>query len=681
MEGIQGVINSRSLLVAGLVAGLTVLAILSVLQSPARTGVAAGTSAPSGPVVPSGSAAPSASATPSGSAVPSGSRPASLPAAASYEDGSFGTGLTTKPTAASAQAKLWFNDGSWWATLVDPATESLHIARLDWATQQWRDTGTLVDDRLDVRADAVWDGTRLTIVTAGSRPTAGQAARLIRFHYVPATHRYVVDPDFPITLVPTGVEAPTIARDSKGVLWLSYLAGGALVVRHSVRDDYHWAAVTPASIPGLTGTVEQASLLGFGGRVALAWSPTDEDVLRVAMHKDGDADGAWSATSTPVTGLRFRTDGLGLRAYQAEAGWRLFIAMTTGQDPTANSNPLAPAVVLSILEPTGSWTNAQVARVKDNLIHPVVVLDPHDGVAYVVAATSSTGQIVYKRSPLDKVAFESGAGDVLIASPVDATIANPTTTKQDVDGESGLVVLAADDTTGRSLHGAVAIGGLALAPGRPGDAVAGIPPPVTSPPVVNILAHDTFNPWAPGTPNPDGWLAESQGGGKGNLVVVAVPSATDHALRLFSTSATGSLRACLSTPEAVSGVVTVSELVRLNRIGGSDTIIGSVRGAGGEAASVRVTRDGLLAYFNGAAKVGTAVRFRTATWYRSTIVIHLPTKTFDWALTTAGGRGVLRVRGIHWRSPALNAVDAVCAQTSTKRPGQAIFLNDVLVTH
>jgi hypothetical protein len=657
------VINARAVVVAGLVGGLTALAVLSAIQSPAKPRPSPGTPGPSG------------------SPSPSGPPTVGLATTAAYEDGSFGASLTHKPTAESAQSKLWFNDGTWWATLVDPSNGDLRIARLDWPTQQWQDTGTLVDERVAVRADTLWDGAHLTIVTAGPRPTAGQAARLIRFHYDAKVRRYIVDPDFPITLVATGVEVPMIARDSKGVLWLSYVTGGSAVVRHTVGDDYHWVAEPPTAIPGVAENVLQASLISYGGRVAFAWSTSSDDTLKVAIHKDGDPDTTWSSSSTIVTGLRYGTDQLALHAYNAAAGWRLFVALGTGQDPTTKSSPLAPAVVLMVLEPDGSWTNVQVARNKDNLVHPVVVLDLDDQLLYVVAATSNTGQIVYKRSHLDPIAFEAGVGDPLIASPVDAAVGNPSTTKQDVDGTSGLVVLAADDTSGRYLHGAVAIGSLTLSPARLGDAGPGASPPPPPPPasVVNIIAHDTFDPWAIGSSNPEGWVATSEGGGKGTLSVVAGPSAVDRVLRLLATSSVGSLRACLSTPVSAGGVVTVTELVRLSRSGSSDSTIGSIRGPGGEAASVRVTRHNLLGYFNGSTKVTSTVAFRPGTWYRSTIVVNLRTRTYNWTLTPVGGRAVINVKGLHWRTPALTSIDSVCIQTASKSAGQAIFLNDVVV--
>jgi hypothetical protein len=50
-------------------------------------------------------------------------------------------------------------------------------------------------------------------------------------------------------------------------------------------------------------------------------------------------------------------------------------------------------------------------------------------------------------------------------------------------------------------------------------------------------------------------------------------------------------------------------------------------------------------------------------------------------LAPVGGRTVANVKGIRWRTAALPAVDSVCIQTAQGSPGQAIFLNDVIVQH
>src|ERR687896_1502488 len=72
------------------------------------------------------------------------------------------------PTAAKTQSKLWFNDGVWWGILFNGSSEEFHIYRYDDAKDAWSDTGTLVDGRNTSRADTLWDGPHLYVVSAGT---------------------------------------------------------------------------------------------------------------------------------------------------------------------------------------------------------------------------------------------------------------------------------------------------------------------------------------------------------------------------------------------------------------------------------------------------------------------------------------------------------------------------------
>jgi hypothetical protein len=92
------------------------------------------------------------------------------------------------PTGEKPQSKLWFNDGIWWASLFDRSTEEYHIYRYDWTAHTWSDTGTLIDERNTSKADTLWDGTHLYVVSAGSgRSNSSHAARILR--YSPGDHK------------------------------------------------------------------------------------------------------------------------------------------------------------------------------------------------------------------------------------------------------------------------------------------------------------------------------------------------------------------------------------------------------------------------------------------------------------------------------------------------------------
>src|SRR4028119_2340165 len=96
--------------------------------------------------------------------------PAALAADTGYRDLSFAASGVARPTGEKPQSKLWFNDGIWWGVLFNRSTEKHQIYRYDWASHTWSDTGTVVDDRNNSKADVLWDGGRLYVATAGPTP-------------------------------------------------------------------------------------------------------------------------------------------------------------------------------------------------------------------------------------------------------------------------------------------------------------------------------------------------------------------------------------------------------------------------------------------------------------------------------------------------------------------------------
>ena len=121
------------------------------------------------------------------------------------------------PTASKTQSKLWFNDGTWWGILFDGSAEEYHIYRYDGAKEAWSDTGTLVDGRNASRADALWDGPHLYVVSAGTEAGLEEhGARFLRYSYDPSAERYTLDRGFPVTISEGGAEAVSIAKDSTG---------------------------------------------------------------------------------------------------------------------------------------------------------------------------------------------------------------------------------------------------------------------------------------------------------------------------------------------------------------------------------------------------------------------------------------------------------------------------------
>jgi hypothetical protein len=118
---------------------------------------------------------------------------------AGYRDFSYGTTGNSTPTGEKPESKLWWNDGFWWGSLYNDAAQAYHIYRLDLASQSWVDTGTFLDDRNASKADTLWDGQHLYVVshifTTNGQPASGSNnwGRLYRFSYNSGTKTYSLD--------------------------------------------------------------------------------------------------------------------------------------------------------------------------------------------------------------------------------------------------------------------------------------------------------------------------------------------------------------------------------------------------------------------------------------------------------------------------------------------------------
>ena len=249
-----------------------------------------------------------------------------------YRDFSYpeGTGSNSKPSGEKPESKLWFNDGFWWGILWSTAGNAYRIHWLDRTTQDWLDTGTVVDARSKSRVDAGWDGTHLYVAShiyAGTgAPVTKESDRgkLYRFSYDVGTKTYTLDAGFPVDITHGKSETLVLAKDTTGQLWVTYVESNRVMVNHSVGgDDRTWA--TPFALPGANANTldkdDIASIIAYDGHVGIMWSrqtynnlsrPTrlpnprsgreegDSDhlasiTMNFAVHDDGAAPSAWSS--------------------------------------------------------------------------------------------------------------------------------------------------------------------------------------------------------------------------------------------------------------------------------------------------------------------------------------------------------------------------------------------------
>src|SRR5215208_1590172 len=385
---------------------------------------------------------------------------------AGYRDFSFSATNVLSPTGEKPQSKLWFNDGTWWASLFDRATEAYHIYRYDRTSHTWSDTGTALDDRNPSKADTLWDGTHLYVVSATQSSTSGGSARLYRYSYDTATKRYTLNPGFPLNITSAGMEAIVLDKDSTGKLWVTYTQGNQVYVNRSLGNDQSWGTPFVLPVQGTAVSADDISgIVAFDTRTAapqigVMWSNQIDSAMYFATHRDGDADDTWQASRTAIQGPNLADDHISLMSLQADdVSGRVFAAVKTSLNDVPNPNPNAPLNLLLVRAQDGSWTNNVFGRVSDDHTRPIVMIDHEHRDLYMLATTPQNGgTIYYKKTPLGNISFPTGKGTPFIQSTTDTRINNATSTKQNVNSTTGLLVQASDDTTKNYLHNFMDLG-------------------------------------------------------------------------------------------------------------------------------------------------------------------------------------------------------------------------------
>ena len=339
-------------------------------------------------------------------------------------------------TGQKPESKLWYANGSWWATMVSPATGGGHdVYRL--TSSGWVDTGVLVDAGAATKEDVLWDGVHLYVLSR--TPSGSEPNRLRRFSW--SGGAWQVDPGFPVTVPGGGAEAVTIAEDTTGTLWLTYTAKKSVFVAHTTGSDTSWtpAAKLPFTEAQTLKGDDISAVIAFtdatGPAVGVHWSNQVRQTDYFAVHRDGGPDTSWSLETT-LTGTLAADDHMNLKTFEG----RVYAAVKTST--TTASEPLIELLVRS---PDGSWSANPVATYAEQNTRPIVLIDTSAREAYVFMSqgVSNAHGIVYRHSPLDALSFSGPLIPLIDGS----TINDATSTKQNLDATSGIVVLASDGSS------------------------------------------------------------------------------------------------------------------------------------------------------------------------------------------------------------------------------------------
>ena len=358
------------------------------------------------------------------------------------------------PSQDKPQSKVWYNDGWWWAGLFNVSDEKYHIYRLDLASHTWIDTNVVIDDRNSSQADYLWDGTSLYVASIND---AG-AIKIFHLTYNVSTNSYAHDPAFTVAGVAgvdvgTGIESVTLAKDSTGRLWIAFPQADTvdplkrnIMVNRSTGPESTWGA--PFVVPGQPNAVSDddiAAIIAFeGNKIGVMWSDQVGDgtttSFHFATHLDADADTTWPAPLTTAAsgGSLFANDHINMKLATTGSG-RVLAVVKTSVD---SDNVL----LLERNVSTEAWNSYPVFSDPGDHSRPQLVVNDEQGVAYVFATSDDGGgDIVYKSAPLSNLASISSAATGTFLDAGAELVNNVSTTKQNVNSETGILGIAADD--------------------------------------------------------------------------------------------------------------------------------------------------------------------------------------------------------------------------------------------
>jgi hypothetical protein len=379
------------------------------------------------------------------------------------------------PTGEKPQSKLWYNDGRWWADMVAP--DGLHyIYYLDIPTQTWMKTTTTLDPRTATKSDCLWDGVHLYAASGGGSSSTGAEleAKLFRYSYNTTSKAYTLDSGFPVTIRTGGAETLVLDKDSTGKLWITYTQSNKVWINRSTTADNAWNPAAAFNPPNAASESASASvdpddistLVAYDGKLGVLWSKhstaggTDNNAsFYFAYRSDGAPDTTWQ-TKNIYKGPNFSDDHLNIKALQA-SGKEVYAVVKTSITGTSTQTP---QILLLAGKPNGSgglnWSVTMVSSSYETLTRPVLLLDPEHRKLHVFMSDEGGGNIYYKQSSMDTIAFPSGKGTAFIQAGAGLTTINdPTSTKQSVSSASGIVILASDDNAKWYAHNYMDLGG------------------------------------------------------------------------------------------------------------------------------------------------------------------------------------------------------------------------------
>jgi hypothetical protein len=338
------------------------------------------------------------------------------------------------------RSQMWIIDGVWWGAFSDLSGDlgtGIYFYKVDVDKRTFVKGDFIDDNFIAGKPDTIWNGEELFILIFQT----GSLARLYKYNFAPDTETYSLHKGFPVDVALSG-GASDIAfeQDSTGKLWAVYtdiLNANVRAIWSTSSDHRKWNTTGKILGAPLANDTEEAStIVHFGGNmIGVVWSNQLLGKIRFRFHRDKDPELKWDPSKTldcceGVPGVA--DDHLSLRALP---DGRLFLI---AKDSIGEEGRLH----LYVRSVKGSWGEKIILDPDPTAAptRPTLVLDLENEEAYVIYRDSSKeGRLFFVRTPLDHPAFSKPC--IFINS----TVNSPTSTKQAVDGTTGLVAVASGD--------------------------------------------------------------------------------------------------------------------------------------------------------------------------------------------------------------------------------------------
>jgi hypothetical protein len=232
-------------------------------------------------------------------------------------------------------------------------------------------------------------------------------------------------------------------------------------VLHTNGNDDVWQPpyVLPAPDANNLNPDDISSIVAYDGKVGVMWSNqfdmTSNGTIGFAYHVDGTDDTAagW-ISNQDKSGPEIADDHMNLKALPSGDPAGQVLALTKTSYNTSNGHANGPLIQLDQLRQDGTWAHYTVWTPLDDVTRATLLVDTEHRMLYAFASQPCCGGgfVFYKKTSLDNIQWSTGAGSAFIDPATDTTINNATSTKQNLDSTTGLLVVASDDNTGYYMH-------------------------------------------------------------------------------------------------------------------------------------------------------------------------------------------------------------------------------------